>query len=264
MIYLNSINFPLFTSCYACKYCKNLGKETCDNCEYSGCVDCINEHKKFEALLNAFPEKVDSALKEAETKTSSFDDELREKDIYVSWTSDIYSYLENMKDKKSEIQNEYSNWNIDEIKNEYEINFKKTRFKLEEDKCKLEHCFYERKKEMENNLEYKKNYHSSNMNSKREEKRILQTKLNATKNENEDKKITIINSFKAQLKSDAENNFIQQKNGIDNNPNYQKQEKKLEYSEGEKKEIEKYFNEINKINEYSKIVPQELIDNLLN
>ena len=41
-------------------------------------------------------------------------------------------------------------------------------------------------------------------------------------------------------------------------------EKKLEYSEGEKKEIEKYFNEINKINEYSKIVPQELIDNLLN
>ena len=75
----------------------------------------MNAHKKLFDLVDDFPYKVNSALEYAKEKVSSLDDELRNKDIYISWTSDIYQYLENMKEKKSDIQNECSNWNTNEI-----------------------------------------------------------------------------------------------------------------------------------------------------
>lgn len=260
VIPFNSLNYP----CYSCKPCKNRGYKTCDGCDASCCIKCINEHKNLMELLSNFRSEVDRAEEEAKEKTNSLDNELRGKDIYVSWTSDIKDYLENMREKKSDIINEYSNFNTNEVRNEYERKFLQIRNHHELDNLRIERDFNERKRDLERQMENIRYSHNINMNSKRNDKNNLQNKLNQTKSNNQTKKVEALNKFKVQLKQNAENNYIQQKNRIDTDPKYQKEEKKFECSEEEKKKMEQYFTEINKIYEYSKIVPQDLINNLLN
>ena len=261
-LFLSILNTKII--CYSCKGCKAIGLETCDNCKDSCCINCINEHGKLMNLLDDFRNEVDGAEEEAKEKTNSLDDELRGKDIYVSWTSDIKDYLQNMKEKKSDIINEYSNFNINEVRNEYERKFLTIRNKHEEDNLRIENDFNQRKRDLERQMENIRYSHNINMNSKRNDKCNLQNKLNQTKSNNQIKKVEALNKFKVQLKQKAENNYNQQKNRIDTDPKYQKEEIKFECSEEEKKKMEQYFTEINKIYEYSKIVPQDLINNLLN
>ena len=251
-------------NCYSCKPCKDLGYIFCDRCERSCCINCIKEHDKLFNLALDFKEKVNSALEYAKDKINSLDNDLRDKDIFVSWTNDINQYLQNMKEKKSEIQDECSNWNTNEIRNEYEKKFIEVgnRHKLEEHI--IDNNFYLDQKRLENEMNNKKYYHNINMDSKRIEKNNLQNELNQTKRDNPIRKEQALNTYKAQLRINAENNFIQQKENIDKNPNYQKIEKKLEYSEEEKTKINQYISEVNKIYEYSKVIPEDLINNLLN
>lgn len=252
-----------FVTCYSCKPCIILrGYKCCDNCDQQVCIKNIIEHKKFENSVSQFKNRVNSALEEVEKKINSLDDELRNKDIYVSWSSDIYQYLSNMKDKKEEIQGEYSNWNKNEITNEYNLKFRDLRFKNEEDNRLIEVEYYKRKNNLEKDLENKRLYHNRIMDSKRNEKNNLSNKLVQTKNNNINKKMQVLNSFKIDLKRNADNNYNEQKDRIDQK--YIKKEKKLEYTKEEKETMDKYLNEINKINEYSKIVPKDLINNLLN
>ena len=250
--------------CHSCKDCKRLGKEWCDRCDASCCINNMNEHKKLFELVNDFPNKVNNALEYAKEKVNSLDDDLRSKDIYVSYTSDIYQYLENMKEEKSNIQNECSNWNTNEIRKEYEEKFLRLGYWHEEEVVKIRDDFQVRRRELEREMENKKYYHNQNMNSKRNERNTLENRLNQIKRENPSKKERELNSFKEGLRRDKENNFNQQKNNIDREPKYQKIEKKLEYSEEEKKTMEQYLNEINKIYDYSKVIPEDLINNLLN
>ena len=250
--------------CYSCKRCKEIGKNSCDCCNASCCINNMNEHKKLFELVNDFPNKVNNALEYAKEKVNFLDDDLKSKDIYVSYTSDIYQYLENMKEEKSNIQNECSNWNTNEIRKEYEEKFRELGNKHQIDIQKINNDFQVRRRELEREMENKKYYHNQNMNSKRNERSNLQDRLYQIKRENPGKKERELNSFKADLRRNKENNFNQQKNNIDSNPNYQKIEKKLEYSEEEKKTMDQYLNEINKIYDYSKVIPEDLITNLLN
>ena len=250
--------------CHSCKDCKRLGKEWCDECDASCCINNMNEHWKLFELVYDFSNKVNNALEYAKEKVNSLDDDLRSKDISVSWTSDIYQYLENMKEEKSNIQNECSNWNTNEIRKEYEEKFRELGNKHQIGIQNINNSFQVRRRELEREMENKKYYHNQNMNSKRNERSNLQDRLYQIKRENPGKKERELNSFKADLRRDKENNFNQQKNNIDRNPNYQKIEKKLEYSEEEKKTMDQYLNEINKIYDYSKVIPGDLITNLLN
>ena len=250
--------------CYSCKRCRELGKINCDSCNASCCINNKNAHHKLFDLVNDFPNKVNSALEYAKEKVSSLDNDLRSNDISVSWTSDIFQYLENMKEEKSNIQNECSNWNTDEIRKEYEKKLDELYYMHEEENERILCDFQFSIKKLENEMEYKKYYHNQNMNSKRNERNNLENRLRQIKRENPGKKERELNSFKEGLRRDKENNFNQQKNNIDREPKYQKIEKKLEYSEEEKKTMAQYLNEINKIYDYSKVIPGDLINNLLN
>ena len=170
--------------CYSCKDCKKLGKDSCDSCDASCCINNMNEHWKLFKLVIYFPNKVNNALEYAKEKVSSLDDDLRSKDIYVSYTSDIYQYLENMKEEKSNIQNECSNWNTNEIRKEYEEKVRQLECRHQIDIQKIENDFQVRRRELEREMENKKYYHNQNMNSKRNERSNLQDRLNQIKREN--------------------------------------------------------------------------------
>ena len=70
---------------------------------------------------------------------NSFDDDLRRKDIYASWITYVEDYLDNMKNKKSEIEDDYSNdYEKDEIRREYELKLLKIGHKYEEDNTQID------------------------------------------------------------------------------------------------------------------------------
>ena len=209
--------------CYSCPYCKSSG--ICDGPGHYPCDKSYDDHRKLFDLVYDFSNKVNNALEYAKEKVNSLDDDLRNKDICVSWTSDIYQYLENMKEKKAEIQDECLKLDTNEIRKKYEKKFDELRNKHELEIQKIDNDFKEKRKELEREIENKRNA-----------KNNLENSLSQIKRENPDKKERELNSFK--------------------------DEKKLEFSEEEKKTMENYLDEICKIYEYSDIIPENLINNL--
>ena len=250
--------------CNSCQYCKKFGYLYCDKCNCRACIDCINEHIKYIDLVSSFSSKVDKALQYISKSVNSLDDDLRNKDIYVIWTSNVEDYLDNMKYKKSEIEDDYSNYNLDDIRSEYDIKFFKVEYQFEDELAWIEKKFIDRKEILIRKMEDIRNYYNNELNSKINTRNNLQNTLNQTRINNPIKKEQELNNYKSQLKSNAEMEYSQKKQIIDENPNYKKSEIKLEYSEEEKNMINQYTNEINKIYEYSKVIPEELINNILN
>ena len=208
--------------CYSCPYCKH---GPCDGPGHYPCDKSYDDHRKLFHLVYDFSNKVNNAFEYVKETVKYLNEDLRNKDIKVSWTSDIYQYLENMKETKAEIQDEYLKLDTNEIRKKYEKKFDELRKKHELEIQKINNDFQEKRKKLEREMENKRNA-----------KNNLENKLSQIKIENPGKKERELNSFK--------------------------DEKKLEFSEEEKKTMENYLDEIFKIYEYSEIIPENLINNL--
>ena len=120
---------------------------------------------------------------------NSFDDDLRRKDIYASWITYVEDYLDNMKNKKSEIEDDYSNdYEKDEIRREYELKLLKIGHKYEEDNTQIDIDFEINKRRLEREMQDKRNYHNNEMISKIKTRNNLQNTLYQTRNDNPKKR----------------------------------------------------------------------------
>ena len=174
-------------NCYSCPACQHAGERICDRDNFSICRDSAYAHDELGNLVWDFPKKVDDALFSINDSQRRIDEELRRNDINVTWTYNLEEYLENIKKKKSEIQDEYKfNFNKDDLEKEYETKYEKLKNRIEKENKKIDNDFIKRKEELENDLQNKIKQHKFIMAEKENIKNNLINQLNQLKGNNTD------------------------------------------------------------------------------
>ena len=177
-------------NCYSCPACQHAGERICDRDNFSICRDSAYAHAELGDLVWHFPKKVDDALFSINDSQRRIDEELRRNDINVTWTYNLEEYLENIKKKKSEIQDEYKfNFNKDDLEKEYETKYEKLKNRIEKENKKIDNDFIKRKEELENDLQNKIKQHKFIMAEKENIKNNLINQLNQLKGNNTDNNI---------------------------------------------------------------------------
>ena len=177
-------------NCYSCPACQHAGEDICDRDDFSICRDSAYAHTELGDLVWDFPKKVDDALFSINDSQRRIDEELRRNDINVTWTYNLEEYLENIKKKKSEIQDEYKfNFNKDDLEKEYETKYEKLKNRIEKENKKIDNDFIKRKEELENDLQNKIKQHKFIMAEKENIKNNLINQLNQLKGNNTDNNI---------------------------------------------------------------------------
>ena len=239
-------------NCVACDPCKEIGNYYCDKCTASCCLNNMENHREIYNLGDEFNNIINNIRCDLYNKSCSIQNNLINNcNIHINLHCDSISgneeFLNNMKNKKNEIENRinFLNTKINGVQNDYDMNIQQLNKNHEE---KIKSCdvnFENEKRKYEKNEDNEKE-----LKEKREEKKQLENEKSIINNKN---KNDIINSFMNEQESIAEQDFSNKKIQIEQQYLYEKE--KLEYTENEVKIKNDYFNEIQKIKLYSDKIP---------